>query len=1606
MRLLTLVVACCVVSPAMGAEPYVAEFMAANETGITDEDGSRSDWIELCNPGPDAVALEGWGLSDDPGDPGRWTFPAVGMPAGSSLLVWASGKDRRNPAAPLHTNFSLKKGGEGIILSRPDGTVADDRFAGFPEQHDDTSYGVSSTDETVVLLETGAPADHVVPTAEVSGWREVDFTPAGWASGPQGLGYGSAFAGWIGTNVQAAMRNVNSTIYIRLPFTAADAAGITSLTLQTEYDDGFVVHLNGTQVDAAMAPANPGWNSTATASWSPPAGTPPRAQTVYPAAGLLREGANVVAVHGLNNFSGSSDFIARVRLTGARPGGGVAGVGFFAAPTPGGANGGSDTLVLPQAVTFQPPSGTFAANFSLVMQGAASGQVIRYTTDGSVPTAASALAGSTVAITNSATIRARVFTADGSQAGRVATAQYVKLDSYAQAFTSDMPLLVLDSRGQSMDDTTLKDVHFHLFDTDAGGVARLAAAPALSSRSGVRIRGSSSAGYPKKPYRVELRDEQGVDARHPLLGMGAEADWVLLAPYDFDRSYCHDVLVNELSRRMGQWSPRSRFVEVFFNQDGDSVESADYIGVYVLMERIEPGADRLDIEVMEPADLQPPDITGGYVFKVDRVDAGEYSWLTSRGIPNNTPGYSRLQWFVHVSPETEESLPAQRAWLEAEVQALEDALYTGDMAAFHARADAAAWIDHHILNVLAKNADSLRLSGYWHKGRLGKVKAGPLWDFDRSLESTDWRDDAPTGWHPTGDGTPYFGYDWWKQWFENHPDARQLWVDRWQELRLPGGVLATAPVDQLLDGLRAEIGTAAPVRNLSRWPSVPPRADYDGSGVVNHADEVHHIKDWLSQRSAWIDGQFVARPQFSRASAVVPAGTTVTLGGPGGATVYYTTDGSDPRAPGGGVAAGALPASGPLVITADVKLTARCRNPSWAGRLGVNAGNTVPWSSAAAEVFLVTSEFASAANLAVSEVHYHPLEPSEEELNPMPHATSGDFEFIELCNVGAQPVSLAGAAFDEGAPGAALVLDHHVIAAGDCALVVRDRQAFELRHGAQWSGRVAGVFPAGNLANDGESVTLRARDGAVIAAVAYDDGGEWPGRADGHGSSLEFTGAARGAADYAAPSNWRPSSEVEGSPGRAGLGPDGRVVVNEVLTRSEPPFVDAIELANRTAEAVDLSGWWLSDRGDPGSADDLRLFRIPDGTVLAAGAHIVFDERDFRPNGSWNPAAGDPSPNEFGLDGVYGDDVWLLEADPASGRLERFADHAEFGAALAGVSLGRFPDGDGEFMPLAVQTLADPAATTTPAGKLPGANSAPRVGPVVIHELFYQPAAADNPAWEFVELQNTGGATEALDRWRLRGAADFDFGPAHSLAPGATMVLVGFDPANPTAAAAFRARFGLAADVPLIGPWAAGNVLPDAGGLVRLWRADASPADDPTHVPRMVEDQANYSPLPPWPDAAGNGASLWRLRPAAWGDDPASWRADAATPGDALSRYASWAAFRLAGSPSNSPGDDPDGDGLVNLVEYALGGDPLVADALRPVRVDDGGGDYVFSWRRRLDRGDLVVVPEHGTDLVWWEDATGFDVVTGVDGVDEHHETVLPDDVARRFLRLRFILTP
>ena len=144
---LTLVMAAPARVSATGTGPVIiSEILADNVTGISDEDGSRGDWIELTNTTAAAVPMAGWWLSDSAGNITKWSFPAVFIPAGGRLLVWASGKDRRAPTEPLHTNFSLSKSGEYLGLHRPDPVTglpvcADEYAPAYPVQVSDVSYG-------------------------------------------------------------------------------------------------------------------------------------------------------------------------------------------------------------------------------------------------------------------------------------------------------------------------------------------------------------------------------------------------------------------------------------------------------------------------------------------------------------------------------------------------------------------------------------------------------------------------------------------------------------------------------------------------------------------------------------------------------------------------------------------------------------------------------------------------------------------------------------------------------------------------------------------------------------------------------------------------------------------------------------------------------------------------------------------------------------------------------------------------------------------------------------------------------------------------------------------------------------------------------------------------------------------------------------------------------------------------------------------------------------------------------------------------------------------------------------------------------------------------
>ena len=461
---------------------------------------------------------------------------------------------------------------------------------------------------------------------------------------------------------------------------------------------------------------------------------------------------------------------------------------------------------------------------------------------------------------------------------------------------------------------------------------------------------------------------------------------------------------------------------------------------------------------------------------------------------------------------------------------------------------------------------------------------------------------------------------------------------------------------------------------------------------------------------------------------------------------------------------------------------------------------------------------------------------------------SGD-DFIEIYNPGAQPVELSDCTLTDDLrdPGKHTIVGLSFISAGTEGFV---------RFIADGNSAAGADHVNFNLSRDGESLGLFAPNGALIDAVNFgpQDNGVSEGRfPDGSTNITRFPGTA--------------------TPGLPNVLPLLTVVVNEVLTHTDPPAEDAIELFNPTLTPVDISGWYLSD-----TAADPKRYRIPDGTVLEGSGYLTFYERQFNPNFDGRRPA-------FALSSSDGDQVYLHTAD-AEGNLTGFRTGVEFGAAENAVPFGRYRTSVGvDFTALSAQTFG-------------GANAYPRVGPIVVSEIMYHPpdiGTNDNDLDEFIELHNASPVSVPLfdpafptNSWRLRDAVDFEFPGGVTLAPGDRIVVVGFDPVLDTVRRdAFRTRYSLSAAVLLFGPWR-GKLGNDADN-VELYKPDAPQpptAPDANFVPYIQVDKVRYLDNAPWAvladgDTNGLGNSLQRRIPLNYGNDPVNWRAAPPNPGAA-----------------------------------------------------------------------------------------------------------------------------
>jgi len=1244
-----------------------------------------------------------------------------------------------------------------------------------------------------------------------SDWRLLDFADSGWSTGNLPLGYGLS---GLGTTL-SDMPNSYSTVFLRKTFTLTSVDTDLRLRALVDWDDGFILWINGERVLDKDEPDGTPLHTSMASDY--------HASGVFETEELpdpteyLEVGQNVIAVQLFNKTLDSSDAKIDVEL-----------VSFSRV---------ADTK-------FSHNRGFYDTPFSVTIVTATADATIRYTTDGTTPSATNgvpSVGSAIVSIPTTRCLRAAAFKG-GWEPTDVDTQTYLFLEDVldqparpagfpsawrSSEYTSSPPQTVewpesvpawygmnagMVSGNRAAIKTSLQSIPTislvmpvdHWFDKYVGVYRNCPSSQywtgdkslferemsmeiiypngqANDFQINCGIRPHSHIPTSKRGFKIYFRGEYGATKlREPIFANAVHHGDTAAPSFDHlvlrqrESFAIADQWYRDSQISMNGFGARGEFYQVYIN--------GLYWGFHFLIERPDDhwaasyfGGEDSDYFACHHGGKIPP------VWRaVQMGDGDETRWryfndtvVQSEGNLGSATQYAKVKQYLNVSQ----------------------------------------YSDYMAVNLFASMHDWMYNN--WYGGNRN-VPAEPAqyycWDGDYcwNVDKTVWSD---WGWQLTGGHEA--GYLWTR--LNANINFRMAFADSVYR-HCQHGALTEANSQARWDALydRAEPGILA---DTVRWADA--RMYYANKHWTNAASwrtlmdgkraYIAGRRDRLYALLRTADGSrqpmypLIDPPEFQQHGGTIGAGFRLTLTNPNGATgsIYYRLDGSDPRDEGGA-------RSGSAVLIASGGSTALTRTTYVKSR--VYKSNST-WSAAHACTFNYTAHY---PNIKITEIMYNPL-------------GGGDFEFLELKNisssltVGLSEMTFSGLRYTF-APGTEL-------AAGQIIVLARNATAFESHYGFAPFGEYAG-----GLDNGGERIRLLDTDGMTITTVRYNDNSPWPEAADGDGYSLCFEGTG----DQDDPLKWRRSNLIGGSPGYD-EDPLYDIVINEALTHTDLPQIDAVELYNAGAGSVNIGGWYLSD-----TVADYKKFQIP-STALSAGDYAVFDETDF---GSW------------ALDS-HGDEVYLTHWD-GTGNLLYLAERA-FGGAANGIAFGRHVRTDRE-----VDFVAQSVSNT-----LGGANAYPLVGPVVINELMYNTLDPADP--EYIELYNVSDSAVPLydpaaptNGWMLDGAVEYTFSSGDTIAAGEYILVV------PTNETAFRAAYpDVPGGVQVFGPYT--GRLDNGGESVKLWRPDTPDAEG---VPRILVDRVKYDDDSLWVESPdGRGPSLERIAPSLYGNDAANWSPSLASNG-------------------------------------------------------------------------------------------------------------------------------
>jgi hypothetical protein len=816
----------------------INEVVSSNTLNL-DEDGDTPDWLEIHNYGNQDVSMNGWFLSDDVSDLSQWPFPNITLTPNEYLLLWASSKDRRE-----------------INYSR-------------------------------TLINQGDEFKYLTPTSEPnSNWNTLNFDDSNWSYGNSGFGYDDG-------DDTTIIPTGTQSIYLRKSFTISDLAIISSLLLDIDYDDAFVAYINGHEIARANIEGTPPTYNSGTITDHEAqiySGGLPERFLITDFNSFLNEGENILSIQAHNISSSSSDFTiipflsavfttsnnsgivppailnltttnfhtnfkissSSETLTLTNASGAVISqitaenlpqntsigtsiasgeIVSYLETTPGTQNSSQEFIGSVQSkVVFSHESGIIDSAINLVLSGANSEEIIRYTVNGDTPTENSDIYTGAIQIDKNTTVKAQIFL-ENHLPSSVFTNSYILNSSNLTFTNSNLPIVIIvTENGDEIQDDLRVFGSMKIIERPDGNRNFVSDANILdyldySGTISIEIRGSSSQELDKKPYGfTTLSDDRIENDNVKLLGMPKENDWILNS-FAFDDSMMRDYISYEMARKMGQYATNLKYCEVIIN--------GDYKGLYALSEKIKLDDDRVNITKLSIDENTQPNITGGYLIQTDRTDdENPQAWY------NNGAGY------IHEKPNSEDITSLQSNYIESVFKQLDQTANNSDIInGFPAVIDVPSFIDYMLMAEITSNADTYALSTFYHKDRGGKLRAGPIWDYNLTygndlLERWGFYFDRshPDVWQFNYSNT---GSYFWGDLFAN-PIYKCYLSKRFNEITDTGKAFNFDYISDLIDNTVALISEAV-IRENERWNTID-----------DFSEEITNMKSWFKERVIWM----------------------------------------------------------------------------------------------------------------------------------------------------------------------------------------------------------------------------------------------------------------------------------------------------------------------------------------------------------------------------------------------------------------------------------------------------------------------------------------------------------------------------------------------------------------------------------------------------------------------------------------------------------------------------------------------------------------------------------------------------------------------------------